>query len=172
MNRIVANQHVAGVSDETLNARRVAFIKARWHGEIVDQAQRGFERALVRAAEADGTPAWQVDVFEAPGAFEIPLLARDLARSGRYAAVVGAAFVIDGGIYRHEFVADTVVGALMQVQMDSDLPVLSVVLTPHHYHDSEDHRRFFHDHFLTKGKEAAEACLMVTATRLGIRAAA
>src|SRR3546814_6566368 len=74
---------------------------------------------------------WHIEVFEAPGAFEIPLLARDLARSGRYAAIVGAAFVVNGGIYRHDFVADTVVGALMQVQMESDVPVLSAVLTPH-----------------------------------------
>ncbi|MGF1630148.1 MAG: 6,7-dimethyl-8-ribityllumazine synthase [Kiloniellaceae bacterium] len=160
------------ISDATLGARRVALVKARWHGEIVDQCQAGFEREMARAAAAGEGPAWAVDVFEAPGAFEIPLLARDLARSGRYAAVVGAAFVVNGGIYRHEFVADTVVGALMQVQMESDVPVLSAVLTPHNFHDSAEHRRFFFDHFLLKGEEAAKACLAVTATRRAIRKAA
>jgi 6,7-dimethyl-8-ribityllumazine synthase len=160
------------VSDETLGARRVAFVKARWHGDIVDRCQAGFERELDRAVAAGETPAWSIEVFEAPGAFEIPLLARDLARSGRYAAIVGAAFVVNGGIYRHEFVADTVVGALMQVQMESDVPVLSAVLTPHNFHDSAEHRRFFLDHFLVKGEEAARACLAVTATRLAIRRAA
>src|SRR3546814_3633515 len=111
------------ISDETLAARQVAFVKARWHADIVDQCQAGFERTM-----AGETPPWHIEVFEAPGAFEIPLLARDLARSGRYAAIVGAAFVVNGGIYRHDFVADTVVGALMQVQMESDVPVLSAVL--------------------------------------------
>jgi 6,7-dimethyl-8-ribityllumazine synthase len=161
------NQSFSRISDETLATRRIAFVKARWHGDIVDRCQAGFESAM-----AAQTPAWSVEVFEAPGAFEIPLLARDLARSGRYAAIVGAAFVVNGGIYRHEFVADAVVGALMQVQMESDVPVLSAVLTPHNFHDSAEHRRFFLDHFLVKGEEAAKACLAVTATRLAIRAAA
>ncbi len=166
------NQSSSQISLDSLKARRIALVKARWHAEIVDQCQLGFEQELARAAAQDGSPAYAVDVFEAPGAFEIPLLARDLARSGRYATVVGAAFVIDGGIYRHEFVADTVVGALMQVQMESDVPVLSAVLTPHNFHDSEEHRRFFFDHFKVKGQEAAKACLALLATRLAIREAA
>lgn len=166
------NQSHPRISDDTLRARRIALVKARWHGDIVDQCQLGLQQELARAVAEDGAGAYSVEVFEAPGAFEIPLLARDLARSGRYAAIVGAAFVVNGGIYRHEFVADTVVGALMQVQMDSDVPVLSAVLTPHNYHESEEHRRFFHDHFKVKGEEAAKACLALLETRLAIRQAA
>src|SRR3546814_3613264 len=64
------------ISDQFLDARRVAFVKARWHGDIVDRCQAGFERELARVAAAGETPAWDVAVFEAPGAFEIPLLAR------------------------------------------------------------------------------------------------
>ncbi|MDH5453882.1 MAG: 6,7-dimethyl-8-ribityllumazine synthase, partial [Paracoccaceae bacterium] len=113
---------------------RYAFIKANWHADIVDRALDGF-REEIGAAE--------VDVFDVPGAFELPLLARRLARSGRYEAVIGAAFVVDGGIYRHDFVAATVVEGLMRAQMDSDVPVLSVVLTPHHYQETETHNAFF-----------------------------
>ena len=58
--------------------------------------------------------ASQVDVFDVPGAFEMPLLARDLAQTGRYGAVACAAFVVDGGIYRHDFVAQAVVDGLMR----------------------------------------------------------
>jgi 6,7-dimethyl-8-ribityllumazine synthase len=58
------------------------------------------------------------------------LLSRDLAATGRYAAVVAAAFVVDGGIYRHEFVAQAVVDGLMRAGMDTGVPVLSVSLTP------------------------------------------
>ncbi|MDE3027334.1 MAG: 6,7-dimethyl-8-ribityllumazine synthase [Paracoccaceae bacterium] len=140
---------------------RYAFIKANWHSDIVDQALAGF-RAAIGAAE--------VDVFDVPGAFEIPLLARDLARSGRYGAVVGAAFVVDGGIYRHEFVAQTVVGALMQAQMETDVPVLSVVLTPHQYQETETHRAFFRAHFVEKGREAAGAALAIGRARAALAA--
>jgi 6,7-dimethyl-8-ribityllumazine synthase len=99
-----------------------------------------------------------IDFFEVPGAFEIPLQAKLLARSSRYAAIVAAGFVVDGGIYRHEFVADAVIGGLMQVQIETEVPIISAVLTPQRFHEHEDHRRFFHQHFLVKGAEAAAAC--------------
>jgi 6,7-dimethyl-8-ribityllumazine synthase len=113
-----------------------------------------------------------VSVFDVPGAFEIPLQARMLARTGRYRAVVGAAFVVDGGIYRHEFVAETVVAGLMQAQMETDVPMLSAVLTPQAFQETDEHRRFFLDHFKVKGREAADACLAVLAAREAISRAA
>ena len=127
---------------------RYAFIKANWHSEIVDQALLGFQKEVGDQS---------VDVFDVPGAFEIPLLARDLAQSGRYAAVVGAAFVVDGGIYRHDFVASTVVDGLMRAQMDASVPVLSIVLTPHNFQETDVHIGFFRDHFVLKGEEAGRA---------------
>ena len=136
---------------------RYAFIKANWHSEIVARALDGFREGVANQAE--------IEVFDVPGAFEIPLLARDLARTGRFDAVIGAAFVVDGGIYRHDFVAATVVEGLMRAQMDSDLPVLSVVLTPQSYQDTEAHNAFFRDHFLLKGREAADAALAIARAR-------
>ena len=142
---------------------RYAFIKANWHAEIVDQALAGFCELI---------PQEQVDVFDVPGAFEMPLLARDLARTGRYAAVAAAAFVVDGGIYRHDFVAQAVVDGLMRAGMDSDVPVLSVSLTPHQYQETEHHTAIFKAHFVEKGREAARAALMIGKTREGLSAAA
>ena len=140
---------------QTLTDRRVAFVQARWHAAIVDQARIGFVEAL--------PPGMCVDVVDVPGALEIPLMAQKLACTGRYGAVVGAAFVVDGGIYRHDFVAGTVVDALVRVGLDTGVPVLSVVLTPHNYQETEQHTAFFHDHFRVKGAEAAHACLSVLA---------
>ena len=92
-----------------------------------------------------------------PGAFEMPLLAKRLAKTGRYDAVVAAAFVVDGGIYRHDFVADAVVKGLMEAQMQTDVPVFSVSLTPHNYQETELLTGFYQEHFVTKGAEAARA---------------
>src|SRR3546814_8508607 len=69
------------ISDQLLDARRVAFVKARWPGDIVDRCQAGFERELARVAAAGETPAWDVAVFAAPGAVEIPLLERSEAHT-------------------------------------------------------------------------------------------
>ncbi|MFD1881420.1 6,7-dimethyl-8-ribityllumazine synthase [Paracoccus pacificus] len=135
---------------------RYAFIKANWHADIVDQALVGFLQKI---------PAEQVDVFDVPGAFEMPLLARSLARTGRYDAVVAAALVVDGGIYRHDFVAQAVVSGLMQAGLDADVPVLSVSLTPHHYQETAHHNAIYREHFVVKGREAADAALKMTGLR-------
>jgi 6,7-dimethyl-8-ribityllumazine synthase len=148
-------------------AARIAFVHALWHREIVEEAYGGF----VDEMAALGFPADVIERFETPGAFEIPLHAQTLARTGKYAAIVGAAFVVDGGIYRHEFVAKTVVRALMQVQLATETPVLSVVLTPHHFHEHEVHQRFFHAHFRVKGAEAARACAGTLASLAQLAAA-
>ena len=140
---------------------RYAFIKANWHADIVDRALDGF---------ADLIPMSQIDVFDVPGAFEMPLVARDLAHSGRYAAVVAAAFVVDGGIYRHDFVAAAVVDGLMRVGLDTGVPVLSVSLTPHHYQETDHHNAIYRAHFVEKGKEAARAALMIGRTRAALAA--
>lgn len=138
---------------------RFAFIKAGWHADIVDQALAGFLELI---------PEAQVDMFEVPGAFEMPLLARDLARSGKYAAVAAAALVVDGGIYRHDFVAQAVVSGLMQAGLDSGVPVLSVSLTPHNYQDTPHHNAIYRAHFVEKGREAAQAALKIVETRRAI----
>ncbi|SFA91515.1 6,7-dimethyl-8-ribityllumazine synthase [Poseidonocella pacifica] len=135
---------------------RYAFVKANWHAEIVDQALAGFLQVI---------PPASVDVFDVPGAFELPLVARDLASSGRYAAVAAAALVVDGGIYRHDFVAQAVVSGLMQAGLESGVPVLSVSLTPHHFQETEHHTRIYSEHFVQKGREAAEAALGIARTR-------
>lgn len=139
----------------------IAFIKARWHAGIVDRALQGFQ------AEMDQTDtACNVTVFDVPGAFEMPLLAKKLGQTGRYDAIVAAALVVDGGIYRHDFVAQAVVSGLMQAQMETGVPTFSVSLTPHHFHASEEHLGFYHDHFVKKGAEAARAVRQIAALEI------
>ena len=138
------------------NPVRIALIQARWHADIVDECRTAFLDEINRRSNAA-----EVVVIDVPGAFEIPLAAKRAARSARYDAVVGAAFVVNGGIYRHDFVAQAVVTGLMQVQLETDVPVLSAVLTPHNFHETAEHRAFFLEHFRTKGREVAGACLAV-----------
>ena len=80
------------------------------------------------------------------------------------------AFVVDGGIYRHEFVAQAVVDGLMRAGMDSGVPVLSVSLTPHNYQETEHHDAIYQAHFVEKGREAARAALMIGKAREAVAA--
>jgi 6,7-dimethyl-8-ribityllumazine synthase len=153
---VIALGDVSKSEEFTMTHTRYAFVKANWHAEIVNRSLDGFLELI---------PAKQVDIFDVPGAFELPLMARDLALSGRYAAIAAAAFVVDGGIYRHDFVAQAVVNGLMRVCLDTGVPVLSVSLTPHHFQETEHHIGIFKAHFVEKGREAARAALLIGKTR-------
>jgi 6,7-dimethyl-8-ribityllumazine synthase len=120
----------------------------------------GRKAGFLERMEASGFDRNAIDGFETPGAFELPLHAQTLTRAGRYAAIAAAALVVDGGIYRHDFAAGTVVDALMRVQLATETPIFSVVLTPHHFHEHDIHHDFFKQHFKVKGAEAAQACLL------------
>ncbi len=140
---------------DLLDGKRLAFVQATWHREVVDQGHDGF---VARISEL-GIESDRIDRFEVPGSLEIPLQAQLLCRTGDYAAIVACGLIVDGGIYRHEFVAATVLDAMMRVQLESDVPVLSVVLTPQRFHEHDEHLNFFRDHLKVKGAEAADACV-------------
>ena len=156
--------NAASAATATSAGARIAVICASWHTDIVDRAKQ----ALLGEFDRSPTPPGQVEQFEVPGAFEIPLLAQKLARGGRHDAIVACGLVVNGGIYRHEFVGAAVIDGLMRVQLDTGVPVMSAVLTPRDFHEHEDHHRFFAEHFVKKGAEVARACLAAVA---GLRAA-
>jgi len=134
--------------------QRVAFVQSSWHRDVVEECRVAFLAEI----EARHIARDRIDIFEVPGSFEIPLHAQILAKTRRYTAIVAAGLVVDGGIYRHEFVADTVIKALMDVQLRTEVPVFSAVLTPQQFHESQAHFDFFRKHFAVKGIEVAEAC--------------
>jgi 6,7-dimethyl-8-ribityllumazine synthase len=146
--------HPPPVHPRFAKPQRIAFVQACWHREVVQEARTAFLAEI----EARHVPRSAVDFFEVPGSFEIPLHAQILAKTRRYTAIVAAGLVVDGGIYRHEFVADTVIKALMDVQLRTEVPVFSAVLTPQQFHESSVHYEFFRKHFAIKGVEVAEAC--------------
>lgn len=134
--------------------KRIAFLHATWHEDIVLNCLVGFKQSL----SSRGYDTSLIDVIPVPGAFEIPLQAKLLAKSGQYSAIAASGLVVDGGIYRHDFVAQTVCNALMQVQLETEIPVLTAVLTPHYFHEHDEHKEYFSRHFIKKGAELANAC--------------
>ena len=138
---------------------RYAFIKAKWHADIVDSSLEGFLKII---------PSDQVDVYDVPGALELPLMAKSLAETGKYSVIAAAAFVVDGGIYRHDFVAQAVVDGIVRVGLETNVPILSVSLTPHQYQETAFHDKIFKSHFIEKGKEAANAALSIVKARAKI----
>jgi 6,7-dimethyl-8-ribityllumazine synthase len=138
------------------NNQKIAVIRANWHGDIVDEAVKSFTEDMGKV----GVTSNQVDVYDVPGSLEIPLMAQKLIETGQYATVVCCGMIINGGIYHHEYVNHAVLDGMMRVQLDTGVPVLSVVLTPLNFREGmEPHEKFFFDHFKVKGQEAAAACI-------------
>ena len=129
--------------------QRVAFVQSAWHREVVEECRLAFLEEI----EARHIARAQIDLFEVPGSFEIPLHAQLLAKTRRYTAIVAAGLVVDD-----EYIAETVIRALMEVQLRTEVPVFSAVLTPQQFHETAAHFDFFRKHFATKGVEVAEAC--------------
>src|SRR5581483_8627961 len=92
-------------------------------------------------------------VFEVPGAFEIPLHVQLLAKTRRYTAIVAAGLVVDD-----QYIAETVIKALMEVQLRTEIPVFSAVVTPEQFNETAADIDFFRQHFAAKGSEVAQAC--------------
>lgn len=138
---------------------RIAIVASTRHHDLVSRSTSAIRDECARRF----LPEDCLVQFDVPGAFEIPLHAKRLARSGRYDAIIACALVVDGGIYRHEFVASAVIDGLMRVQIDEDVPIFSAALTPRDFHEHEVHRRFFEAHLVTKGTEVARACLQTLA---------
>ncbi|HEY7364617.1 MAG TPA: 6,7-dimethyl-8-ribityllumazine synthase [Methylomirabilota bacterium] len=135
----------------------IAYVQASWHTDITEHCKTAFMAELAK----HGYGADDIEFFSAPGSLEIPLLAKKLAKTGRYAAVCASGLVVNGGIYRHEFVAQAVLQGIVQTSLETEVPVLSAVLTPHHFHEHAVHEEFFKNHMRTKGKELAEACVSI-----------
>lgn len=134
---------------------RVAFIQAGWHADIIEQGRLTF----IEDMKAAGFPESNIDIYDVPGSLEIPLQAKLLAQSGKYDSILCGGFIINGGIYHHEYVNHAVIDGIMRVSLDTEVPVLSMILTPLNFHENEAHHSFFLEHFKVKGRELAAACL-------------
>jgi 6,7-dimethyl-8-ribityllumazine synthase len=154
MNHLINTSESTTTTTLLPDGKKIGFIRASWHQDIVDQSLFSFTDGMVE----HGIDKSRIDVFNVPGSLEIPLQAKLLAKSGNYAVVVAAGLIVDGGIYRHDFVAATVLNAMMDVQLELEIPILSMVLTPHNFSEATEHQEFFFEHFKKKGIEAARAC--------------
>ncbi|MGL4600186.1 MAG: 6,7-dimethyl-8-ribityllumazine synthase [Plesiomonas sp.] len=105
---------------------RVAIVIARFNSFINESLLEGAVDALKRIGQvADDN----ITLVRAPGAYELPLVARRLAKSGNYDAIIALGTVIRGGTAHFEYVAGECSKGLAQVMMESDIPVAFGVLT-------------------------------------------
>jgi len=160
-------QAVARAARESVRTRtqnreaRYAIAVGRFYEELAQRLIGG-----ARAGFADGGVE-EVDVFEVPGAFELPLAARYAADSGRYAGVACLGAVIRGETDHYDFVCAEAARGIMRVQLDTGVPCAFGVLTCATMEQAlaragGDKR--------DQGRHAAEAVLRMAALRDELRA--
>ena len=104
---------------------RFAILAARFNDFIVDQLTRGAVDALKR----HGASEKQIDVVRVPGAFDMPVVARKLAQSRKYDAIVALGAVIKGATAHFDYVAGQCASGLARVSQETGVPIAFGVLT-------------------------------------------
>ncbi len=102
-----------------------AIISARFNGFVVESLVDGAIDALVR----HGVARDNIEIIRVPGAWEMPIAAKRVAATGRFAAIIGLGAVIRGSTPHFDFVAGECAKGLSQVSMEADIPVANGVLT-------------------------------------------
>lgn len=112
-----------GAGDGGGSGPRFAIVVGRFYEDLAER----LVASATRAFEAGG--AESVDVYDVPGAFELPLAARYCADSGRYAGVAALGAVIRGETSHYDHVCEECARGLMEVQLATGVPCAFGVLT-------------------------------------------
>ena len=131
---------------------RFAIIASRWNPRITDALVAGARKAFADHGVAEEA----IDVVRVPGAWEIPLAARQLAARGAHRAIVALGCVVRGDTRHYEQVADGCSQALMRVALDHGVPVANGVLAVDAHEDAERRAGGSHGN---KGEECALVAL-------------
>ncbi len=147
--QLVAREGTAGTAAQR---RRVAIVAARFNADIVEQMLNGAIAAWTR----QGGDAAQLTLVRAPGAFELPLLARKLAATGRFDAIVALGCVIRGDTAHFDFVAGEAARGIANAASDTGVPVIFGVLTTENLEQALERASVDR---MDKGGEAMDAAL-------------
>jgi 6,7-dimethyl-8-ribityllumazine synthase len=131
---------------------RFAILASRWNPRVTEALVAGARKAF----HDNGVDAGAVDVVRVPGAWELPLVAAQLAAAKSHAAIVALGCVVRGDTRHYEHVADRCAEGLMRVALDHRLPVLNGVLAVERFEDAEARAGGSHGN---KGEEAALAAI-------------
>jgi len=105
--------------------KKFGIVLSRFNSFIAERLLEGALDTLTRSGAEDD----KIEVARVPGAYELPLVAQTMARSGRYDAVICLGVIIRGSTPHFDFVANEAAKGIAQVGMDTGVPILFGVLT-------------------------------------------
>ncbi len=144
---------------------KIAIVAARFNEAVVEELLRG----CVERLKGFGIEGQRADVHRVPGAFELPLAAKVLAQTGRFAAIICLGAVIRGETPHFDYVAGEAARGVSAVALSEKLPVIFGVLTTNDEKQAWDRCGGKHGH---AGVRAAEAAVEMICMIRGIEAGA
>ncbi len=135
-----------------MTSNQFAIVVSRFNEPVTTKLLEG---ALARFKELDINPD-NVKVFHVPGAVEIPLIAKKLARLHRYASIICLGAVIRGETTHYDYVCESVSSGCQRIALDFEVPVIFGVLTTENKAQAMDRVGGKHGH---KGREAVDAAI-------------
>ncbi len=107
------------------DGKKIGIVLSRFNSFIAERLLEGALDTLHRSGADDNA----IEVARVPGAYEIPLVAQKMAKSGKYDAVICLGVIIRGATPHFDFVANEAAKGIAQVGMDTEVPILFGVLT-------------------------------------------
>ncbi len=117
---------------------------------------QGLKQGALSALTENGLSPSEIETFEAPGAFELPLLAQTLANTKKYAGIICLGAVIKGDTAHFEFISLGATIGIQQTMLATGIPITFGILTT--YDESQALVRSIPTSGENKGREAANAC--------------
>lgn len=140
---------------------RIAIAVSRFNEEVTSRLLA----SCLKTLKAEGWTDGRLKVVHVPGGFELPWTAAELARSGRYQAVITLGCVLKGQTPQNDHIARSLVQSLHRISLETRVPVILGVLTPNTWAQAVARTKGA----LDRGKEAALAALEMVAVREELR---
>jgi 6,7-dimethyl-8-ribityllumazine synthase len=138
---------------------KFAIVASEYNAEFVD--------AMLKAAKAELKRAGaKVEIVRVPGAYEVPVVVAKLARAKTCSAIICLGVILRGQTVHAQHIGDSVSRALMQIQLETEVPVIHEVLL---LENKEQARVRCLDKKHNRGMEAAQTALQMTEVMTGLR---
>jgi 6,7-dimethyl-8-ribityllumazine synthase len=141
---------------------RIGIVAARFNLDIVNELLAGCQRRLQQL----GVDTDRIEIHRVPGAFELPLAAKAMALTERFAAIICLGAVIRGDTPHFDYVAGECARGIAQVALEQTMPVIFGVLTTNTHEQAIERIGGLHGH---AGERAAEAAVEMAALLGGLR---
>ena len=131
---------------------RIGIVSSAFRQHVAD----ALEKNCIRTLQKEGVPRSRIDVFRVPGAMEIPLTLKKLARTKKYDALIAFGAIVKGKTYHFEQIANECARGCMDVSLEHEIPVIFEVLAVYHIQDAVARATRAKEN---KGVEAAQTAL-------------